>query len=164
MSWRAVGILLVFSALSPVNSLLADNSQFRLLSSHLNWQDVLPSPLTLRVRELAGRGAVNCGRVASDREVAPARDCVRAALAAEKPFYVLYDFGSLLSVGFAVKSANQAFGLSSQHFPRSREDRLTAVSCPMPLHFRLSQKGRVTCFPPHVDRNLSLDNDVVEQY
>ncbi len=82
--------------------------------------DAGPDLLEKRTEQLAGPGAVNCGRVPARGEPKAATDCALAADQAGKPFRVRYDLqgiDSFVSVAF--------------------------VRLPY-----ATPKGHVTCFPP----------------
>lgn len=95
-----------------------------------------------KLAELAGPGAQDCGRLASQEpgQLQVASDCATKAAKDKKPFYVGYDLP-----GMTVAVAGNAEGkLSTVQQDQSGELQFG----PCPAELRIAPSGRVTCFAP----------------
>jgi hypothetical protein len=117
--------------------------------------DVLES----RLRTLAGKDAINCGRVAPGVDVKPAGDCALQANNSKRPFYVGYELPGgemgLVTFAFAGDAGGKMYRLeySPKGWPGQMSggeltdgNQIFTATCPAPL--RVAQSGRVTCIPP----------------
>jgi hypothetical protein len=100
-----------------------------------------------QLRNLAGAGARNCGRVPGNGDVKGASDCAMQASAARQPFYVAYDLPGL-TVAVAGTSDGKLFSLQSQPSANGQADQGAIKSAPCPAELRVAQSGRVTCMTP----------------
>jgi hypothetical protein len=111
------------------------------------------------LRQMAGAGATNCGRVAPGGDVKPASNCAMQANTAKRPFYVGYDLpgGDLGTLTFAFAGNTNGNVYRVEYSPKtwqgqmpggdlSADKRVFTVACSEPL--RVAQSGRVTCAPP----------------
>ncbi len=112
-----------------------------------------------QLRNIAGQGATNCGRVGVSGDVKKVSDCAMEANAAKRPFYVAYDLpggdAGTITFAFAGNSEGKVFHLEQnpKGWPAetsggklSDNNRVFTTDCPAPL--RLAQSQRVTCMPP----------------
>ena len=101
--------------------------------------------VTQKLRDLAGSGATDCGRVASQapEQTQKASDCAMQAAKQKHAFYVGYDMPGL-SVGYAGNSQGKMFSVQAEDTGAKTE----AKSVPCPAELRVAQSGRVTCMTP----------------
>jgi hypothetical protein len=100
----------------------------------------------LKLKELAGSGATDCGRLdvrAADQQLTSASTCATQAAQAKHGFYVGYDMPGM-STGVAGNSEGKLFAVQLQG--ASTGAQLVSGACPAEL--RLAKSGRVTCFIP----------------
>jgi hypothetical protein len=100
-----------------------------------------------QLRNLAGAGARNCGRVPVNSDVKGASECAMQASAARQPFYVAYDLPGL-TVAVAGNSDGKLFSLQSQPSATGQANESAIKSAPCPAELRVAQSGRVTCMTP----------------
>jgi hypothetical protein len=112
--------------------------------------------------QLAGPGAVDCGRVPLRSDPTSATDCAMAANKAGKPFRVLYDMQGIDSyVAEAyVRSPDgtlQALMWDSDPAGGGRRGPgvVNVMQCPTPVHFYATAKGQLTCVPPKPPARLN---------
>jgi hypothetical protein len=115
-----------------------------------------------RLRQLAGDGAVDCGRGKANVSVTAAANCVRSALADKKPFYIRYvsDIdNSVLAEGIAGDSRAEIYEIryvstrwSASERPRGAQlsdgGYILTQACPKPVRMWGALNERLTCFPP----------------
>lgn len=101
-----------------------------------------------KLREVAGSGATDCGRLQSAAaDPAKSAECALAAAQSKRAFTVAYDLPGL-TVGVAGNAEGKLFSLSRGGEPGSAQPSgadVKVVPCPAALRVALS--GRVTCFP-----------------
>ncbi len=95
-----------------------------------------------KLQELAGGGAKDCGRLATQEpgQLQVASDCVMGAAKDKKPFYVGYDLPGM-TIGVAGNSQGQLYMVQVE-----QPGELQSGPCPSSL--RVAPSGRVTCFAP----------------
>lgn len=129
----------------------------QLLSPHLAPDWAKPPVMNNHMMELAGEGALNCGRVRYDQDASLASDCALNAFKAKKRFYVRYDLPGIdsdVSVGVVGKGTNEVYTLvydstlsSNDKGDLSKETRL----CPIPVNLVETKSGRLKCLSPDPD-------------
>jgi len=101
-----------------------------------------------KLRELAGSGATDCGRLQSTTaDPSKLAECALAAAKSKHAFTVAYDMPGL-TVGVAGNAEGKLFSLSRGGEAGSAQANgadVKVVPCPAALRVALS--GRVTCFP-----------------
>jgi hypothetical protein len=102
---------------------------------------------------LAGRDAVDCGRVAIDGDPKVATECALAAQDAGKPFRVRYDIrgvDSFVAVGVVRTPIGTVGALQYDSDPAGGGGRAHEVvypkRCPEPVHLWVNPSGRINCF------------------
>lgn len=101
-----------------------------------------------KLQELAGGGAVDCGRPKSQdpQQVKPASDCAMQAAQNKRAFYVAYDLPGM-TVGVAGDSQGKLYSVDSEQPQNAPAGTVTEVkSGPCPAELRIAQSGRVTCY------------------
>ena len=99
-----------------------------------------------KLKELAGSGAVDCGRheiQASNDELKKASDCALDASKAKKAFYVGYDMPGM-TTAVAGNGEGKLFAVDIQGAGTGAH----LESGPCPADLRVASSGRVTCFKP----------------
>lgn len=93
--------------------------------------------------ELAGSGAKDCGRLATQElsQLQVAGDCATQAAKEKKPFYVGYDLPGM-TIAVAGNSQGQLFLVQREGEPGEMK------FGPCPSDLRIAPSGRVTCFAP----------------
>jgi hypothetical protein len=93
--------------------------------------------------ELAGSGAKDCGRLATQEpaQLQVASDCAMSASREKKPFYVGYDLPGM-TVAVAGNAQGQNFLVQQEGQPGEMK------FSPCPSDLRVAPSGRVTCFAP----------------
>ena len=100
----------------------------------------------LKLKELAGSGASDCGRLdvrAADQALTGASSCATKAAQDKHPFYVAYDMPGM-STGVAGNSQGKLFAVELQGAGTGAQ----LASGPCPAEMRIAKSGRVTCFIP----------------
>ena len=100
----------------------------------------------LKLKELAGAGAADCGRFdikAAIDALTGASSCATKAAQDKKPFYVAYDMPGM-STGVAGNSQGKLFAVELQGMGPGAQ----LQSGPCPGEMRIAKSGRVTCFIP----------------
>jgi len=103
-------------------------------------------PVQLKLKELAGSGATDCGRLdvrAQNEQLASASNCATKAAQEKHPFYVGYDMPGM-STGIAGNAAGKLFAVQLQGAGTGAQ--LASGACPAEL--RIAKSGRATCFIP----------------
>jgi hypothetical protein len=99
-----------------------------------------------KLQEIAGSGAVDCGRheiQAQAPELTSASNCVLGAAKDKKPFLVGYDMPGM-TTAIAGNAEGKLFAVQLQGSGTGAQ-----VSCgPCPAELRVASSGRVTCFTP----------------
>jgi hypothetical protein len=98
-----------------------------------------------KLKELAGSGATDCGRLdikAANEQLTSASSCATKAAEKKQPFYVAYDMPGM-TTGVA-GSTSGVFALELQGSGTGAK--LDSGPCPAPL--RIAPSGRLTCFIP----------------
>ncbi len=101
-----------------------------------------------KLEELAGSGAMNCGRLRTQepQQLKPASDCAMQAAQNKRAFYVAYDLPGM-TVGVAGNSQGKLYSVDSeqpQNAPAGTVAEVKSGECPAQL--RIAQSGRVTCY------------------
>jgi len=102
--------------------------------------------VSLKLKELAGSGAADCGRLdvkATDQQSKTAISCATQAAQSKHPFYVAYDMPGM-STGVAGSSDGKLFAVELQGAGPGAQ----LQSGPCPAEMRVAHSGRVTCFAP----------------
>jgi hypothetical protein len=100
----------------------------------------------LKLKELAGSGATDCGRLdvrAADQQLTGASTCATQAAASKKPFFIAYDMPGMVT-GVAGSSDGKLFAVQLQGAGTGAQ----LASGPCPAELRVAHSGRVTCFIP----------------
>jgi hypothetical protein len=100
----------------------------------------------LKLKELAGSGATDCGRLdvkAVDQALTGASSCATKAAQDKHPFFVAYDMPGM-STGVAGNSQGKLFAVELQGAGTGAQ--LSSGACPAEM--RIAKSGRVTCFIP----------------
>jgi hypothetical protein len=99
--------------------------------------------VSAKLADIAGSGATNCGRLATQgtSEMEAASKCAMQAAQQKHPFHVAYDMPGM-TVGVAGNPEGKLFALQSQTGGAG----LTTEPCPAEL--RVAPSGRVTCYAP----------------
>ena len=102
--------------------------------------------MQLKVSEVTGSGAKDCGRPASTDRAAldTAASCAMETAHAKKAFQVIYDMPGM-SVGVAGNNDGKTFALQQVQPEGAAKSEINVTPCPSEL--RVAQSGRVTCFP-----------------
>ena len=105
-------------------------------------------PVSQKVAELAGSGAVDCGSATTQvpEHTQQASDCAMQAAKGKKAFYVVYQMPGL-TVGYAGNSQGKVSAVQSEQ-PDNPSAKAEAKVTPCPAELRIAQSGRVTCMPP----------------
>jgi hypothetical protein len=106
-------------------------------------------PVEEKLKELAGRGATNCGHLQSQatEQMDAAAKCSMQAAQAKRPFYVAYDLPGM-TVAIAGNSAGKLFSVGSQGANAQTGSASGLASGDCPTSLRVAPSGRVTCFAP----------------
>ena len=102
--------------------------------------------VSLKLKELAGAGATDCGRLdikATDQQSKTASGCATQAAQSKHAFYVAYDMPGM-STGVASSSDGKLFAVELQGSGSGGQ----VQSGPCPAELRVAHSGRVTCFIP----------------
>ena len=102
--------------------------------------------VSLKLKELAGSGATDCGRLdvkATEQQSKTAISCATQAAQSKHPFYVAYDMPGM-STGVAGSSEGKLFAVELQGAGPGAQ----LQSGPCPAELRVAHSGRVTCFAP----------------
>lgn len=96
-----------------------------------------------KLQELAGSGAKDCGRLASQEpaQLQVASECAMQSAKEKKPFYVGYDLPGM-TVAVAGNAQGQLFTIQMEGQPAD------VKSGPCPAELRVAPSGRVSCFAP----------------
>jgi hypothetical protein len=100
----------------------------------------------LKLKQLAGPGAADCGRLdvrAADQQLTGASSCATKAAESKHPFYVAYDMPGMVT-GVAGSSDGKLFAVQLQGSGTGGQ----LASGPCPAELRVAHSGRVTCFIP----------------
>lgn len=127
---------------------------------------VLLAELTVmegRLRALAGKGAIACGRMTANLNLRVVSECARSAFAEKKPFYVYYTLrgnSPVLAEGMAGTSTGEIYqvtyanmkwsSLGSPHGAQLSDcGYILTRGCPKPVMLYGPKSGEfLTCFPP----------------
>jgi hypothetical protein len=99
-----------------------------------------------KLKELAGSGATDCGRLdvkAANEQFKTASTCATNSADGKKPFYVAYDMPGM-TTGVAGNAEGKLFALELQGSGTGAK--LDSGPCPAAL--RIAPSGRLTCFIP----------------
>jgi hypothetical protein len=103
-------------------------------------------PVQLKLKELAGSGATDCGRLdvrAQNEQLNSASTCVTKSAQEKHPFYVGYDMPGM-STGVAGNAEGKLFAVQLQGAGTGAQ----LASGPCPGELRVAKSGRATCFIP----------------
>ena len=112
-----------------------------------------PDLLEVRVLEIAGKTAIDCGTVKVHASPKIATDCALAANTAGKPFHVRYaimGIDSQVAIAIVRAPSGKVSALMydsdiSGHGGRGAES-VNIKPCPEPLHLWVNPAGRINCF------------------
>lgn len=141
-----------------------DGTQIYLTDARTLYPVLLEHSATMegRLKELAGDGAVECGRVKAYLNVKSASDCARNALSDKKPFYLWYVSGidsAILADGIAGDSKGEIYEIRYQNGRWSASEPppgaqlsdggyILTWTCPKPVRMWERPTGQLTCEPP----------------
>jgi hypothetical protein len=100
----------------------------------------------LKLKELAGSGAADCGRLdvrAPDQQLTSASSCATKSAQDKHPFFVAYDMPGM-TTGVAGNTAGKLFAVELQGAGTGAQ----LSSGPCPAEMRIAKSGRLTCFIP----------------
>lgn len=100
----------------------------------------------LKLKELAGAGASDCGRLdvrAADQQFRDASACATNAAQSKHPFYVAYDMPGM-TTGVGGGADGKLFAVELQGSGTGGH----LASGPCPAELRVAKSGRLTCFIP----------------
>jgi hypothetical protein len=100
----------------------------------------------LKLKELAGAGATDCGRLdvrAASQQLTDASSCATKSAQDKRAFYVAYDMPGM-TTGVAGNSAGKLFAIELQGSGAGAQ--VSSGACPGEL--RIAKSGRMTCFLP----------------
>lgn len=100
----------------------------------------------LKLKDLAGTGATDCGRLdvrAADPQLTAASSCATKSAQDKRPFYVAYDMPGM-TTGVAGNNSGKLFAVELQGASTGAQ----LSSGPCPAEMRIAKSGRVTCFIP----------------
>ncbi len=103
-------------------------------------------PVQLKLKELAGPGATDCGRLdvrAQNEQLSSASNCTTKSAQEKHPFYVGYDMPGM-STGVAGNAEGKLFAVQLQGAGTGAQ----LASGPCPAELRIAKSGRATCFIP----------------
>ncbi len=103
-------------------------------------------PVQLKLKELAGSGATDCGRLdvrAPNEQLTSASNCATKSAQEKHPFYLGYDMPGM-STGIAGNAEGKLFAVQLQGAGTGAQ----LASGPCPAELRLAKSGRATCFIP----------------
>lgn len=103
----------------------------------------VPDAVQQKLRQYAGAGATDCGRLEVHADAAQSKaasDCALQASQGKRPFLVGYDMPGMI-IGVAGNAEGKLFTVQSQEGAA-----VTSGDCPSQL--RVASSGRVTCFAP----------------
>jgi hypothetical protein len=119
-------------------------------------------------RSLAGRNAIDCGRVSTQHNPKTATECVLSAVNNKRAFRVRYDllgFDSAVAAGLVGDSRGNVYGLTFDGNPSGSggtslfSQHVGIFPCPTPLHVYTNPRGRANCFPQkEAPRNIMEPN------
>ena len=119
--------------------------------------------LTHRLKELAGKDAVDCGRAPAYQNPTFRTDCALEAFAAKKAFYVRYEMGIFdimddeVIIGFVAPTPQRIVELVYRldGWPLTGEH-LSAKPCPDPVNLVRTPGGRLSCFQTRSDSGADI--------
>jgi hypothetical protein len=100
----------------------------------------------LKLKELSGTGATDCGRLdikAANETLTGASTCATKSAQDKHPFYVAYDMPGM-TTGVAGNAQGKFFAVELQGASTGAQ----LSSGPCPAEMRVAKSGRVTCFVP----------------
>jgi len=103
-------------------------------------------PVQLKLKEFAGSGATDCGRLdvrAPNEQLASASTCATKSAQEKHPFYVGYDMPGM-STGISGNAEGKLFAVQLQGAGTGAQ----LASGPCPAELRIAKSGRATCFIP----------------
>lgn len=165
----AMSMMPIFSQAVPpkisLNPPPSPPGQVPLISPHLASDWAKPQAVMRRLKELAGRDAVNCGRARGYQDSNFRTDCALDAFAAKQPFFVQYEMPAWdtldaeVTIGFVAQNPNNVLALVQIRrdgwFPPTGEH-LATRPCPAPVNLVKTANGRLNCFPPHSDTTADI--------
>jgi hypothetical protein len=152
MFWRSLTKCFLFSAtLALCFPAFAGDDYKSYFDSRLTSDFAIPRTMDIKLLALAGKEAVNCGRVHLGQDPQLPTNCAQKSFAANKAFYVRYDregidtenatgfsFNGNLRKLYKVEYLHQLGGAG----PR---ERLTLVPCSSPIKVNVNKNGLLTC-------------------
>ncbi len=114
---------------------------------------IFGEPIDQMTRHLAGRDAIDCGRVRIRRDPAMATSCALEARAKRSPFRVAYDVvgtDSLIADGFAIGPDGRLFRVLYDGCPEGcgfsiLRQSTYAAECAPPQNLVMDSHGKLTC-------------------
>ncbi|HSS98960.1 MAG TPA: hypothetical protein VLK33_18120 [Terriglobales bacterium] len=116
--------------------------------------------LNKKLQDLAGEGAINCGRVHIGQDPSLPTNCGLKAFAARKTFYVRYDIEGIdaeAAIGFSFENVQSAHSvkyvrsLAATYNPFLLDSRfagrLTVAPCLVPIKLVVTKTGFLICSP-----------------
>jgi hypothetical protein len=141
----------------PLLLLMASGCSYILLPDPPNRRRALKSDaMEEGSRKLVGTNAVDCGRVTLGKDPKTATDCALNAFRTNRPFRVRYDLRGIdsdVSAGLLRADDGKLYAMSFDGDPMGgggvspTNQRFTTELCPQPWNVRVTQNGRLNCFP-----------------
>lgn len=136
---------------APSHLTLSAQQLFKNNMSPRDW--VYPDVLKPRLKVLAGRDAINCGRASlSSLKATDVSDCALQAYASRKRFYARYDlesFDTVDTLGFAF-DGRKVSAVIWQRMIGGAKQTLVVKDCPLPITLTKTRSGRLDCFPAEI--------------
>lgn len=141
--------LIAVFALSGCNKSPASPGTSSALSGSSGSSTAAGGPVEEKLKELAGKGATDCGHLQSQAadQMDAAAKCAMQAAQAKRPFYVAYDLPGM-TVAVAGNSQGKLFSVGSQGANTQSGSASGLASGDCPTSLRVAPSGRVTCFAP----------------
>jgi hypothetical protein len=114
-----------------------------------------------KLKRIAGSTAVDCGTVSVGEAPQTASQCAMDAFSSHKPFRVRYNIRGIdttLAGGLAQGKDGKIYGISFMGSTPEFAEHVGVRACPAPPVVRLTDSGRVTCFPPSESKPPNLSD------
>jgi len=137
------------------------------------WEHIDGDGMERKLKSISGSTAVDCGTVRIGEPPQTASQCVMDAFGSHKPFRVRYDIRGVdttLAGGLAQGKDGKTYAISfmgDTHDDRGTlqfAQQVNVKACPAPSAIRLTDSGRVTCFPPSESKPQNLSDPQAEPY
>lgn len=161
--WTAACVFLVLALLRAATDDVFGTKVSSFVGDSMDWSS----------RSLAGRHAVDCGRVEVNGDPTTATRCALQADGEGKPFRVVYNimgFDSPVAGGIVKTPGGEFFGLGFDGDPGGGGgvsllgQRVTKTPCPKPTHLWVNPKGRINCFQQQLSPPANLSSPNLEPY